>query len=64
MGRRQIDQVVVMDDQRIEVVLFADAGEQLDGAFGRRRRAPHARAGGEDLEGVGADPCCGERCVL
>ncbi len=53
-----------MDNQRIKIVLFAGAVEQLDGAFGGGRGAPHARAGGENLEGIGANGGCGESCVF
>ncbi len=53
--RSKVNQVVVVDDERPEIVLFTRAGEEFNGARSRRRGAPHARAGGENLERVGAD---------
>ena len=43
-----------MDDERIDVVFSAFDVEQLDLVFIRRFGAPHARAGGKNLHGVGA----------
>src|SRR5690349_3502079 len=60
----RFDQVVVVDDERIEIMFFASAREQLYGARDWRRGAPHARARREDLERVGADSDRGERCVF
>ena len=54
VGRGHIDEVVVVDDERMEVELLARVCEQL--AIGHRGRtgAPHAWARREDLEGVRA----------
>lgn len=44
-----------MNDERAQVELFTDAVEQGAIEDGGRGSAPHARAGGEDLEGIGAE---------
>jgi hypothetical protein len=50
--RRQINQIVHVDNQRVQIEPLAGVFKKFDllgvGRFG----APHARAGGEDLEGV------------
>jgi len=57
VGRRgrQVDEIVAMNDERCKIVRGAFFCQQLNlqlvGSFG----APHARAGGKDLQGVGAD---------
>jgi hypothetical protein len=51
----EVDQVIVVDDQRVEVELFARALEELDGGEARDGGFPLPRAGGENLEGVGAE---------
>ena len=53
--RGEVDQVVDVDDQRVEVVAVACGAKQADLVGIGRARAPHAGAGGEDLEGVRAE---------
>ena len=55
IGRRQIDQVVSVDDERTERQFFAAVAESRGVCFGDSRcvaLAPHARAGGKNLQGV------------
>ena len=51
----EVDEIVDVDGERAEVVALADFLQQADLAGVGRACAPHARAGGEDLEGVGAE---------
>ncbi len=55
VGGREIDQIIVVDHQRAELQFLA-AGSEARGVRLRDSRgaaSPHARAGGENLEGVG-----------
>lgn len=52
VGGREVDQVVVVNDERREVVLFAGALEKGDGRRRGDRCFPLTRAGGKDLESV------------
>ena len=53
--RGEVDQVVDVDGQRVEVVTVACGAKQANLVGGRAHGAPHARAGGEDLEGIRAE---------
>jgi hypothetical protein len=55
IDRSEVDQVVVMNDERPEIELVAHAIKEGAIKRGRRRSAPHTRARGEDLEGVRAE---------
>ena len=55
MRRRQIDQITIMDGERVQVVLFAMPTQTRDLFRVRGLGAPHPRAGGEDLERVRAE---------
>ena len=57
---RQIHQIVDVDDQRVEVVLLAGGAQSPDLLRVDAAGAPHAGAGGEDLEGVRAELRRGE----
>ena len=52
----EIDKIVDMNDKRVEIEAFAGGAEQFDLLRIGWAGAPHARAGGEDLKGVGAEP--------
>jgi len=52
----EVDEVTGVDDERGDVVFGAFDVEEFDLVFVGRFGAPHARAGGENLQGVGA--CC------
>src|ERR1700722_17621234 len=51
---RQVDEVIVVDDERLQIVTIPRALQQLNRARLWRRRTPHTWAGGENLEGVSA----------
>ncbi len=55
MRRRQVDQVTVVNGERIEIVLFTVSAQARNLLGLRRLGPPHARAGGEDLERVRAE---------
>jgi hypothetical protein len=51
----QIHEVIYVDHQRLDAVFPADGPECLDFQGIGGACAPHARAGGKDLQRVGAD---------
>ena len=59
--RRQVNQVVVVDHERIQVVLLAGLVQQPDGGQARRGRLPLAWTRREYLKCVGAKLRCFER---
>lgn len=52
--RGEVDEVVDVDGEGAEVVAFAGGAEEPDLVGVGGTGSPHARAGGEDLEGIGA----------
>ncbi len=57
VGGREIDQIIVVNHQRTEPQFLA-AGAKARGVrlrYARGAARPHARAGGENLQGVGAE---------
>ena len=55
IGASQVDQVVDVDHQRMQIEAFARGlRSDLDFGLAGHGGAPHARAGGKDLEGVRA----------
>ena len=52
--RCQVNQIVHVDNQRVQVEPLAGGPQQPDLVRVGRPRAPHAWAGGKDLKGVGA----------
>jgi hypothetical protein len=52
---REIDQVIDVNDQGVNAVALASGLKMPDLDRIRRAGAPHARAGRENLEGLGAD---------
>ena len=54
--RRQVHQIVGVDHEGREIETLARGGKAADVVRVRLRSAPHTRTGGEDLEGVGAEP--------
>ena len=60
----EIDEVIVVDDQREKIVPFARPVEQLHFTFRPDSGTPLARAGRKNLEGVRAGLGGGERRVL
>ena len=54
--RREIDQVIIVDDQRAEAEFLAASAEARGFGFGDAGATalPHSRAAGKDLQGVGA----------
>jgi len=62
--RREVDQIVGVDDEGRQVEPFARGGKTADIGGVGRGGAPQARAGGEYLKGVGAEPVGGERRVF
>ncbi len=51
----EIDEVVGVNDERIDIVLEARGGQDPHLLLVRRFSAPHARAGGKNLHGIRAD---------
>ncbi len=53
--RGQVDEVIGVDHERREIQPLAGGFEAADIVWIRRGSPPHARTGGEDLEGIGAE---------
>ena len=64
VGRREVDQVVVMNRQWIEIVLLTGLVQQPDGGQARRRGFPLPWTRRENLERIGAQLCGLERGPL